>query len=433
MPRVVRDRRLDRVGVTHHHDRLVRVRGDDLVERVDHARLHLARSTRRPGNARATARPARLSTRRSWRGRRSCRRSSRRSRLRSHRGAAAPRGRGARRCSCAVCVVRSIGLAYTVAIGSFARRSAAASRLIDALLGEIDAGHPTREQRTGVRGDAVPDEHEPRRRLRLRASRRSRRPRFRRRSRSSARCVGRAGRSRRMAAEIPAAHPVRSLADDRRAASPRADRPRRCSTPSPTTRSTRCGPRSPHGRRPARRRRRRVRALAALPRRVGAARPTRPRRRRGLRVLPRRLPPRARPAAPVGLARLGLRALALRDEPRVPARARRPARARPRRSARSTKPQRCDEFLRQLDPDYDPAASSVVAVNNAARGMPVKRALITGITGQDGRHLSRVPAAARATRCSGSCTARPTRRSRWCRARTRRSSSSRATSATSPR
>ena len=42
MPRVVRDRRLDRIGVTHDDDRLVRVRGDDRVERVDHARLHRA-------------------------------------------------------------------------------------------------------------------------------------------------------------------------------------------------------------------------------------------------------------------------------------------------------------------------------------------------------------------------------------------------------
>ena len=50
------------------------------------------------------------------------------------------------------------------------------------------------------------------------------------------------------------------------------------------------------------------------------------RRRRGLRVLPRRLPPRPRPAAPVGLARLGLRPLAPRDQPRLPARARGPAR-----------------------------------------------------------------------------------------------------------
>ena len=58
------------------------------------------------------------------------------------------------------------------------------------------------------------------------------------------------------------------------------------------------------GRRPPRRRLRRVRALAALPRRVGAARAARARRRRGVRVLPRRLPPRPRPAAPVGLARL---------------------------------------------------------------------------------------------------------------------------------
>ena len=38
---VVRDRRLDRIGVTHDDDRLVRVPRDDLVERGDRARLHL--------------------------------------------------------------------------------------------------------------------------------------------------------------------------------------------------------------------------------------------------------------------------------------------------------------------------------------------------------------------------------------------------------
>ena len=179
MPRVVRDRRLDRVGVAHDHDRLVRVRGDDRVERVDHARLHRVHRLAAREHARATARPARPSTRRSSRGRRSCRRSSRRSRLRSRRAAAALRARGAPRCSCAVWVVRSIGLAYTVEIVQRREPLGRGLGLLDALLGEIDAGHAAREQRTGVRGDAVPHEHEPRRRLRLRASRVRRRwPRF---------------------------------------------------------------------------------------------------------------------------------------------------------------------------------------------------------------------------------------------------------------
>ena len=63
----------------------------------------------------------------------------------------------------------------------------------------------------------------------------------------------------------------------------------------------------------------------------------------------------------------------------------------------------------------------------------MKRALITGITGQDGRYLSRVPQPRRATRCSASSAARPTRRASSSRTRTRRSSSSKATCATSRR
>ena len=39
------------------------------------------------------------------------------------------------------------------------------TRLLDTLVGEMDAGHATREQRAGVRGDAVPYEHETRRRF----------------------------------------------------------------------------------------------------------------------------------------------------------------------------------------------------------------------------------------------------------------------------
>ena len=119
-----------------------------------------------------------------------------------------------------------------------------------------------------------------------------------------------------------------------------------------------------------------------LPRRVGAARRARARRRRGVRVLPRRLSPRAStscasragaaPATCAGITRrtagscgrstgcgLGAEAIGEADEA-----------------------QRCAEFLHQLDPGLGPAAaaSSVRAA--------VKRALITGITGQDGRHLS---------------------------------------------
>ena len=67
------------------------------------------------------------------------------------------------------------------------------------------------------------------------------------------------------------------------------------------------------------------RRLAPLPRRLGPARRARPRPGRGVRLLPGGLPPRARPAAPVRLARLGLRALGARDQPGVPPGARRPA------------------------------------------------------------------------------------------------------------
>ena len=41
-PGVVRDRRLDRVGVAHDDDGLVGMRGHDAVERGNGARLHLA-------------------------------------------------------------------------------------------------------------------------------------------------------------------------------------------------------------------------------------------------------------------------------------------------------------------------------------------------------------------------------------------------------
>ena len=80
-----------------------------------------------------------------------------------------------------------------------------------------------------------------------------------------------------------------------------------------------------------------VARVAAVPRRLGPPRRARPGPGRGVRLLPGRLPPRARPAPPGRLARQRLRPLGARDQPGLPAGARRPARARPRRSARPTK------------------------------------------------------------------------------------------------
>ena len=79
---------------------------------------------------------------------------------------AARRARGASATASAVCVVRSIGLAYTAATGSAASRSPSAAAWRAPLLGQVDARGATRQQRTGLRGDGVAHEHEPRRRVR---------------------------------------------------------------------------------------------------------------------------------------------------------------------------------------------------------------------------------------------------------------------------
>ena len=73
---------------------------------------------------------------------------------------AAPRARGASAMRCAVCVVRSIGLAYTAAIGSAASRSPRRSACSTPFSDRSMPGHPAREQRTGLRGDRVAHEHE---------------------------------------------------------------------------------------------------------------------------------------------------------------------------------------------------------------------------------------------------------------------------------
>ena len=72
-----------------------------------------------------------------------------------------------------------------------------------------------------------------------------------------------------------------------------------------------------------------------------------------LRVLPRRLPPRPRPAAPVGLARLAA-TCAGSTRPTAASSARSTACARAAAAiGEADEAQRCDEFLHQLDPDWD--------------------------------------------------------------------------------
>ncbi len=194
-------------------------------------------------------------------------------------------------------------------------------------------------------------------------------------SRFGAPSSGRRGRRRSRAwpPRYRSRHPVRSLAmtdvhlsaeraarDDSRS---RARRRARGAASRARARSTAAATRSPTS----------VARWPRVPRRVGAARRARTRRRRGVRVLPRRLPPRPRPAAPVGLARLGLRALAQRDEPRLPACARRPAQARPRRSASATRRSAAPSSCASWTPSTHPAASSVIAVSGSATPRGVHR------------------------------------------------------------
>ena len=254
--------------------------------------------------------------------------------------------------------------------------------LLAALVGEVDAGHAARQQRAGVLGDGMAHEHETRRRLRRVFGRVGRRRVV---GFAVDGCVG-ARRASVTCCVIRPRYRRRScvpydLRHDRReplGLGPARDRAR--AGTAGCARRARSRARAARGR-ATRRGRGRVRPLAAVPRRVGAARRARARRRRALRVLPRRLSPRPRPAAAVGMARHRLRALEARDESRVPARARRPARRRPRRSARPTKRSAA-------------RSSCTSSTRGLGRRRPssvhqrVKRALITGITGQDGRHLS---------------------------------------------
>ncbi len=210
-----------------------------------------------------------------------------------------------------------------------------------AFLGQLDTGHPARQQRAGVRGDGVPDQHQTCRRLRRLAL-------LIRLLRVRRRVVGHPEKNTGRVLCDPLDEPPRSahaprsahrlvrlLGDEhrlhRRASrnGPHARARRRAGSATWRARATRG--------RTSRRDIRCVRALALLPRRVGAARSARARRRGGVRVLPRRLSPRPRPSAAVGMARFRLRPLATREQPRVPARARRLARRRPRRSARPTR------------------------------------------------------------------------------------------------
>ena len=350
---VVRDRGLDRVGVRHDHDQLARVVGHHRFERGDHARLHLRDrlAAREPGArrralhhlpevglgevgelaagplavvglehaverahleavvARRWPRPsawcARSGSRRPPRsaGRRAARRAPRPAPARRRRGRCRARGRTAAGRSAAVTAWRT-----RISVVASARRLPRRGRRRASSL--VASSAARRWSPSGYR------------RLATGPAPRSGRPRWPTSTRSTS-TVG--------------------------------HRPRRCSTPEPaecdrgargrargTDRhadATRSPPSSP--------------AWPRVPRRVGPARRARPRRRRGLRVLPRRLPPRARPAAPVGLARLGLRAVAARDEPRVPARRSTGSPAPPPRIGEADEAQRCAEFLHQLDPAWD--------------------------------------------------------------------------------
>ena len=214
--------------------------------------LHLGRSTRRRGTARATARAARSSRGRSWRGRRSCRRSTRRSRPRSRRGAAAPRGRGAR------AIVRG-GLAWCARSGSRrpprsaaprgARRAASAcstpvsERSMPGVRpessGPVCAVTAWRTSTSVVVGGS--------RRLRRRSAGRAGRRRGHGVDGTGARSVARSASARSLRPSSTGASPVDLLrvTDQTDLALTAADCPRPCSTPSPPTPSPRSPPRSP--------------------------------------------------------------------------------------------------------------------------------------------------------------------------------------------
>ena len=199
----------------------------------------------------------------------------------------------------------------------------------------------------------------------------------------------------------------RSVTDQPVSADAVGVRPRPCSTPSPPTRSPRSTPRSraPSRRADATRSRpssRTGRGSSTRGRGSASSRATTSRRTRASGSAYHRGLDRLRQ---IGLARLGLRALAARDEPRLPARARRPAARRRRDRRGTTKQQRCAEFLHQLDPDWDRHDPALTYPRSA-----MKRALDHGHH-RPGRppHVG-VPRPARATRCSASSGARTTRR-----------------------
>ena len=341
---VVRDRRLDRIGVTHDDDRLVRVRGDDVVERGDHARLHLG---------------DRLAVREAGPGRRDL-----------HdlplvglgevgdlaagpvavvgfdhaRAAAALRARDARRCCCAVCVVRSIGLAYTAAIGSFASRCAVASawptpfseRSMPGMRpessGPVCAVTACRTSTSRVGGFGLSGD------------------RVGRLSAGASVCGRRLGLGH--GRQVTGRNPVRSLAMTDVHLSPTGP-PETDSRPRARRRARRAAGRARAGRRPPRRRRRRLRALAALPRRVGAA------RRLGrddveayayFRVGYHRGLDRLRQSGWRGSGYVRWRHETNRGFLRALDGLRSAAEA----IGEPDEAQRCAEFLRQLDPDYTP-------------------------------------------------------------------------------
>ena len=272
-------------------------------------------------------------------------------------------------------------------------------------------------------GDRVPHEHEPRRRLRrfgrvrLAASPSRLRPSTASGARASVTCCVTGAHD--TGGRMPRTH----HRHDRREPLDLAARPRPCSSPNPPTRSTRSRraraaasrtdatrspPCAPAGRASSTRGRSSARSRATTSRRTrtSASAITAASTVCGSRA-------GAAPATCAGSTRPIAASCAALDGLRASAEA----------IGETDEAQRCAEFLYQLDPGLARRPTRVA--------LPaVKRALITGITGQDGRHLSEFLDRPRATRSSASSAARPTRRSRWSRPRTRRSSSSRATCAT---
>ena len=205
-----------------------------------------------------------------------------------------------------------------------------------AFVGEIDAGHPPRQHSAGVRGDGVTHENEARvGGLCSRSDIVS--------MEARARCSQETGPVigsfvSRDQCQLHSWRSARDRAPPSRSGlghGARAPRlPRRSSAG--VTRSPTCA--------------RAGRAFLDAWARLGRSRP---RRRRGVRVLPRRLSPRPRPAPPVGVARSA--AMCGGSTRRIAGSCVRSTGSRHTAAAigENDEAERCAEFLAQLDPDWD--------------------------------------------------------------------------------